>query len=196
MAKQGLKNPVVVVDPLAPDPAPTTPAVSSERPAADAELTDDQRRIRDLEHQLARERGVKDPDVDLVVPEQPGSPDNILIHFLEDGLTALGQVWYRGQELEFEPGGAAYEDTRDRNGFSWLDLRGDEFAQVERWGKVMFRAGPWPGKSLLDAASVPYAALKPLNGGPAVQAPTEEELAAAAAAEARRGRAAPRLPVR
>ncbi|TFD74107.1 hypothetical protein E3T54_15010 [Cryobacterium sp. Sr8] len=32
----------------------------------------------------------------------------------------------------------------DRNGNSWLDLLGDDEAQVRRYGEVFFRPGPWP----------------------------------------------------
>jgi len=164
------------------------------RPVPESELTPDQRRIRELEDRLAKELGRKDPDVELAAPAQPGAEGNILIHFLEDGFTVLGQVWYRGQELEFEPGSPAHQDTYDRTGRSWLDLRNDEFAQAARWGKVMFRNGPWPGKSLAEAAEVPYEALRPIKEGAArPAAPSEAELVAAGMAEAKRRRAAPRL---
>jgi hypothetical protein len=36
------------------------------------------------------------------------------------------------------------ESGKDRNGNSWLDLLGDEDAQIKRWGEVTFREGPWP----------------------------------------------------
>ena len=174
-----------------PEPGPVPPS----RPVPESELTPEQRRIRELEDILARERGRKDPELELVVPAVPGDPENIVIHILENGFTALGKVWYQGQELEFEPDGQAYRDTCDRTGWSWLELRGDEFAQVERWGKVMFRVGPWPGKTLLDVAGVPFQSLKPLkDGGAPPAALSVEELSAAASAEARRGRAAPVLP--
>ncbi len=177
-----------------PGPLPGTSAGSA-RPVPESQLTPEQQRIRDLEDQLAKERGRKDPDVELeTVP--PGAGETILIHFLEDGFTALGQVWYRGQELEVAPDSGAYADTCDRHGRSWLDLRHDEFAQAERFGKVMFRVGPWPGKALADAAKVPFEALRALRGEGGVGAPSEDALAAAAKAEAKRGRAAPRLPMR
>ncbi len=168
-------------------------ATLSTRPAPDSELTPDQRRIRDLEHQLALERGKKDTSPELAVPANPGDKGNILIHFVEDGFTALGVVWYRGQEVEFEPGSPAYNDTCDRNGRSWLALADDESAQIDRWGKVKFRRGPWPGKTLLHAANA-FESLRGLNeGSAAVSGPTEEELARAAKAEQSRRRAAPRI---
>src|SRR3954453_22291669 len=108
---------------------PDTPA---ERPKPDAELTPEQRRIRDLENQLALERGKKDvePELETVTAD---NAETIVIHFLEDGLTSLGKVWPRGQELEFVRGGQAYRDTCDRQGRSWVELRDNEFAQVERF---------------------------------------------------------------
>lgn len=74
-----------------------------------------------------------------------GSGDVILLHIVEDGFTASGAVWMRGQELEFKKDTPEYRDTLDRNGKSWLDLLGDDAAQMEMFGKVMFRPGPWPG---------------------------------------------------
>ncbi len=177
-----------------PGPLPSLqPGAGSGRPVPESELTPEQRQIRHLEDQLARERGRKDPQIELESTE-PGAQGNVLIHFLEDGFTALGQVWYRGQELEVAPGSGAYADTCDRLGHSWLELRHDEFGQVERFGKVMFRAGPWPGKPLVEAAKVPFESLRSLHGDSAAAGPSESELAEAAKAEARRRRAAPRLP--
>lgn len=183
----------VLAQPSTPEPvlvdAPAEPAV---RPRPENELTPEQRRIRELEHRLAMEMGKKDPEVEFEAA--PTNGDNIIIHFLDDGFTALGQVWFRGQELEFAPNGGPYRDTCDRYGNSWLDLRANEFAQVERWGRVMFRPGPWPGKTYLEASKVPYDALKAVGGDGVVGRPSETDLEKAQSAEARRKRAAPRLP--
>lgn len=64
------------------------------------------------------------------------------IHFVDDGLTALGKVWYRGEQISVDTASDDYQMTVDRTGRSWLDF--DEVEQVERYGKVMFRPGPWP----------------------------------------------------
>lgn len=181
--------------PVEPTPPPAEPVFApmsaAGRPLPDDALTPEQLRIRQLEDALAKERGRKDPQPELELAPEDG--DNIVIHFLEDGFTALGQVWYRGQELEFAPDGGAFADTRDRNGDSWLDLRHDEFAQVERWGKVMFRPGPWPGKDYTDATS--FEPLQPVGKhGTAPAVPSLDELAAAARAERNRRRAVPRIP--
>lgn len=93
--------------------------------------------------------------------KSPGRPrkaaeakkDTILLHFVEDGFTADGAVWVRGQELEYPLDSPEYEQTKDRNGDSWLDLVTDESAQIDRFGKVMFREGPWPYKDYEDEAA-------------------------------------------
>ena len=183
-----MPEPAPVVEPVSPPPAPT-------RPLPESQLTPEQRRIRELEDVLAREMGRKDPDSEPDSITVPGADDNILIHFLEDGLTALGKVWYRGQELEFARDSAAYRDTCDRYGRTWLDLRRDESRQIDKWGRVMFREGPWPGKPLNAMADATFEALKPISGSQRV-APSAEELRAAAQKAEQAGRAAPRLPLR
>ena len=72
----------------------------------------------------------------------------ILIHVLEDGFTAHGRVWYRGQELEYETESRPYRDTLDKAGNSWLLM--DDAAQMRAYGRVMFRPGPWPGEPYAD----------------------------------------------
>lgn len=77
-------------------------------------------------------------------PEAPDPP--VLIHFLEDGFTAFSQVWYRGQEVEITSELRA--STIDRAGNTWIDM--DDTEQFERFERVMFRKGPWPGKPWVD----------------------------------------------
>lgn len=188
-----------VIDLLAIDPDPVSvdkPApVNTPTPVPAEQRTPEQQRIRELENQLALERGAKDPEIELEVPTNPGADGNIVMHVLRDGFTVLGQVWYRGQELEFEVGSPAYQDTFDRLGNTWLSLLDDEAAQIDRWGEICIRRGPWPGKSYLDLAGVRYEPLRTAEGLP-VKPPTEDELQAAARAEEKRRRAAPRLPFR
>lgn len=156
---------------------------------AEPQLTPEQQEIKFLRDQVARMSGRKDvePVADDLI--NPGDGNNILIHFLEDGFTALGKVWYRGQELEFEVGSQAHKDTYNRRGESWLDLRSDEFAQVDRWGKIIFRSGPWPGKTYADGT---YEPLREVGKDGNVRPPSDEEIAAAE--KARKRRAAPKLP--
>ncbi len=183
MATQKIVNPADLFDDEA-------PGAQAQRPVPEAELTPEQRRIRQLEDQLAKVEGKKDREGELVFPEE--NDENIVIHFLEDGFTALGVIWMRGQELEFTPGSQAYEDTKDRNGKSWLDYRNDEFGQVDKFGKIMFRSGLWPGKSYRDGKFETLGSLS--KDGSFVPPPSEDELTAADNAARARKRAAPSFP--
>lgn len=175
---------------LAPLPAPAAVSGLIDTAVPDKQLSPEMQEIKRLRDQLAREKGRKDEEPVLDVIERPGDEGNILIHFLEDGLTVLGKVMYRGDELEFDPNSQAYRDTFNRLGQTWLDLRHNEFGQVDRWGKIMFRSGPWPGKSYADGT---FESLRGEREGVSIKPPTAEELAAAEKARAKR--AAPRLPV-
>jgi hypothetical protein len=153
----------------------------------DDELTPEQREIKFLRDQLARSEGKKEyePEVEELAPGET----NIVVHFLEDGLTVNGRVMYRGDELEFAPGSRAYQDTFDRLGRSFLQLRHDEFGQVDRWGKVMFRNGPWPGKTYADGA---FEAMRSEKGDGKIRPPSQDEIDRAE--KARQRRSAPHLP--
>lgn len=182
-------SPTEPAQPTAPTP-PSAPA-----PTIPAEPSAQELLIKQLEDQLARARGKQDLEPVYDTAADLGSGETVVIHFLENGFTALGQIWYRGQEIEFVPGSRAYKDTFDRHGQSWLDLRHDEFRQVEKYGEIMFRSGPWPGKTYTDGAGSPLDfQLKPVRSGDRpIMPPTQDELHAAAQAEARRARRAPRL---
>jgi hypothetical protein len=54
----------------------------------------------------------------------------------------FGQVMTYGDELRLS--GTFRADNTDRVGYCFLDLLDDEPAQVRRWGRVVFRSGPWP----------------------------------------------------
>lgn len=80
---------------------------------------------------------------------KPSNPENVVtVNFVEDGLTALGWTWYRGETLSVEKGTPEWELTQyerpDGEVISWLEL--DEDEQVERWGDRFFRPGKWSGK--------------------------------------------------
>lgn len=152
-------------------PAPVYEAEEEE------ELTEEDREIRELEDRLARKTAAElesAPDT----YSRPAKGESIVIHFTTHGFTAQGQIWQRGQELEFEVGGEAYKQTLDRNGKSWLDVADDPSAQYERWGQEYFRPGPWRGRPLADVTGLTSA----------------EDIAAvksSAEAERKRNRAAP-----
>lgn len=148
------------------------------RPTPESQLTPDQRKIRELEDQLARRRTQEAEDAETEWETASGEGERILLHVVEDGLIAMGVVWYRGQEIEFIVGSEAYEQTKDRNGVSWLDMLDDIDAQFDRWGQQFIKRGPWRGKKWGDTS---------------VLSDPEEIAAAKTAAEAerRRNRAAP-----
>jgi hypothetical protein len=74
------------------------------------------------------------------------NPDDVVtINFVEDGFTAFGAMWYRGQTLSVERGTEDWKSTEDVYGDSWLDLTEDD--QIERYGRRMFRPGVWAGAS-------------------------------------------------
>lgn len=83
------------------------------------------------------------------VTESAPEPQTILIHVLHDGFTAHGKVWFRGQEIEYSTTDQAYLDTLDRFGESWLNSDASE--QMQRWGRVLFGVGPWPGRVYEEA---------------------------------------------
>jgi hypothetical protein len=72
--------------------------------------------------------------------------DTRRIHFLHDGLTSLGKVFTRGDELELTD--EVLEETTDTKGHSWTSLTEDE--QAERFGKVYFADGPFPETEKVD----------------------------------------------
>ncbi len=169
------------------------PVATTARPRPESELSPDERRIRELEHQLALERGGKVPE-QVFEPDQ-GAGEEIVIHFVNDGLSVLGKIWCRGEEIRIVKGSTTYQETVDRLGNSWLDLRDNPQGQETRWGQEKFRAGPWPGLSLEEAAKVAkFEALSPLHeGGPKVGGPSEEALRRAAAQARARGSNPPRV---
>ena len=127
----------------APAPLANTNDVQG-NPLPESVLTPEQIQIRQLEDQLA----IKKAKELEAAPEQWDTSEGVetvIIHIVEDGFTALGRVWYIGQEIEFVKGGRAYNDTKDRNGSTWLDL--DENGQIDRYGKIYFRLGEWRGKT-------------------------------------------------
>lgn len=75
------------------------------------------------------------------VSGNPMAEGSITVHFVEDGLTLLGRVWYRGEELTVEPGSAQWN-------IAHKVLEMDEYAQEAKWGRRFFREGPWRGKRL------------------------------------------------
>lgn len=162
--------------------ADTTPAATVKPEAA---LTPLEREIRDAEDMLAA-KATQEMASAAPAYEAPQSGNTILIHIVNDGLPINGQMTYRGQEFEFEVGGKAYNQTLDRFGNTFLDLADDVDAQYQKWGEQKIASGPWRGKrvgyTLQDA---------PREMSQAEKVQWLADMNAHAAAEARRGRAAP-----
>jgi hypothetical protein len=117
----------------------------------------------------------------------PAEGEAVLIHFVADGLTAFGQVWYRGQELAIGP-----DHPRWAEALGWITL--DKYAQAERWGEQKFDFGPWPGRRSYTEALGSFEQLRGTDAAGnkvTIAGPTEEQLRAADDAERRRGRAVP-----
>jgi len=158
---------------------------SPARPRPLAELSPAERDERDRQHAEALAAAAR---FEAQPPQLlPAEGETMLIHFVADGLTAFGQVWYRGQELEIGPAHPRWSEA-----LNWITL--SRFEQAERWGEQKFDHGPWPGRrsyadglgsfeqlsvTAPDGRKVPYAG------------PSEAELRAADEAERRRGRAVP-----
>lgn len=153
-----------------------TPSPEAFRPTS--ELSEDEKMIRDLEDKVSRKRSAEAEAADPRYENPDGDGERILLHFLEDGFTFGGVVWYRGQEVEFVVGSKAHRQQIDRFGHSWLDTVGDTAAQYRRWNKQYFALGPWPGQAWGDTSRLSN--------------PEEiSQAEASAQAERRRGRAAP-----
>lgn len=104
-------------------------------------LSPAERAERERLHAEAVRAGAQMPPLQFEQPQ--GQTETI--HMLEDGLTAFGVVWMRGQEITLTVGSERWNQAR-----SWWNM--PEFEQVERYGQIKFRKGPWPGKRYADAA--------------------------------------------
>lgn len=119
------------------------PLPSFEETTVEAEPTPEQLRIKELEDKLARRNAMVAEQSPSVYSQPAGEGDHIVLHVLEDGFMALGEVWYRGQEMEFVVGSPAYEQTKDRNGNTWIDLALDPAEQMRVWGRLRIGQGPF-----------------------------------------------------
>ena len=165
--------------------APVTVDLEAARPKPASELSAAERAERDRQHAeaLAAARQFENAPATYV----PSEGAAVLVHFIEDGLTAFGQVWYRGQEIEIGPGHPRWEEAR-----AWVLL--DRTGQINRWGKQFFAPGPWPGRQsyLEHEGFEKLGAGKDADGNPITFAgPGEQALRQADEAERRRGRAVP-----
>jgi hypothetical protein len=72
------------------------------------------------------------------VPDfQPSQGEKIVIHFVDDGLSALGHVYLRGQEIAIGPDHPRWPDV-----VGWIMLTPEQ--QKARYGRQYFAPGPVP----------------------------------------------------
>jgi hypothetical protein len=159
-------------------------AAQDARPVPEAQLSEAERAERLRLHHAAVQAGKQDPGIPGYIQPQAGT-QRVLIHFVEDGLTAFGTVWMRGQELEMVVDGPRWDEAA-----RWI-LQ-DDRQQMAHYGHVKFRPGPWPGARTYTAAAGHFENREPLSeNSPPVTGPSMEELRAADQREARRCRGIP-----
>jgi hypothetical protein len=169
-------------------PPPGQASLEDARPRPAESLTPAERAERDRQHLEAIAAAAQfehQPQVFEQYEPKPG--ETIVIHFVEDGLTAFGKVWYRGEEIEMGPDHPRWQDAR-----GWILL--DKWQQYDRYGKQFFDRGPWPGQRGFTGASFErLASGKDSEGRPTgwFAGPSEEELRQAEQAALRRGRSVP-----
>lgn len=150
------------------------------RPKPAAELTAEEQAARDRQHADAqRAAAAFEAAPAAYVPSQG---EAVTIHFVEDGLTFAGQVWFRGQEITIGPDHPRWPEVR-----SWILL--DKYQQIERYGRQYFDRGPWPFKHTYEGAE--FERLGVVGGEGSFAGPGEEALRQAEEAERRRAGAVP-----
>jgi hypothetical protein len=169
------------MDMSAPPPGQVT--LDDARPLPAGQLSPEQRAERDRQHTEAvglAARFEHAPQNYQQYEPKPG--ESVIIHFVEDGLTAFGKVWYRGEEIEIGPDHPRWAEAKD-----WVLL--SKFQQYDRYGKQYFDQGPWPGQR--GFGNTPFEQLSTMDKKNKFAGPTPEELARAEQDRLRRGRAVP-----
>jgi hypothetical protein len=168
----------------APVPRPNPEEV---RPKPYGQLSEEERAVRDRQHAqaLAATQAFESQSPQF----RASQGESILIHFVDDGFTFAGLVWYRGQEVEIGPDHPRWQEV-----LNWIML--DKYQQIERWGKQFFDHGPWPGRRSYTDGAMSFEALyagrdEQGNLTGKYQGPGEQALAQADEAERRRQRAVP-----
>jgi hypothetical protein len=110
------------------------------RPGSSLDQAERARRDREHVEAIAANARAEQEIVDITQQEDP-SAQKIRIHFVEDGFTWAGKVWNRGDELELGPQHPRWEDA-----LRWIRLTKQE--QFQRYGRVFFDIGPFPGRVL------------------------------------------------
>lgn len=116
------------------------------RAQIEAEYAEKEREAAEARALAAEARPIAGREVD----GDPTADGALTINFVEDGLTLLGKVWFRGEELTVVPGTRQWEEVQVvlKNGQKRNLITLDEDEQIERWGRRFFREGLWKGKRL------------------------------------------------
>jgi hypothetical protein len=166
-------------------PPPGKVSLEDARPRPAELLTAEERAERDRQHAEALAAAVRiEQAPDVFEPYKPESGQTVIIHFIEDGFTFAGKVWYRGEEIEIGPDHPRWPEVR-----GWILL--DKWKQFDRYGKQYFDRGPWPGRRSFAGPDVQWEKLSTLDKKGQFAGPTEEELRRAEEERLRRGRAVP-----
>lgn len=115
--------------------APAKPKPAPKQPEIDLEAIKAQIRAeieKEIEERSRKEVVEVAPDVIEAPPiHAHAAEDEVVIHFVDDGLTFGGEVYYRGQELSLNP-----VDN------PWVNM--PRTRQIQKWGKQLFAKGAWP----------------------------------------------------
>lgn len=146
-------------------------------------LSPEQRAERERQHAGALRAGAENPQP--VIERPSGQRPTITFHIVKSGWTWAGLVWYRGQEITLEEGTPRWHEAQ--RFINW-----SEQEQMDRYGCIRWRLGPWPfRKSYVDGAGA-VQKLATLDGKGQVAGPTEDQLRQADELERRRGGGVPR----
>jgi hypothetical protein len=148
------------------------------------ELTPAARAERERQHAAALRAGAADPA--LVIEKPSGQRPVLVFHVVRSGWTWAGQVWYRGQEIRLEEGTPRWNEAQ--RFINWTEQE-----QMERYGSIRWRLGPWPYRqSYAQIEPGSYQKLGSMDGKGQVAPPTDEQLRRADALEQQRGGGVPR----
>lgn len=118
-----------------------------------ASLPPEEQARKDAEHiealaaNAAMSRADQEPEITTI---KDTSERKIIIHFVEDGFTWGGKVWQRGEMLAIGSSNPKWASAQ-----AWILL--SKRQQFERYGRIFFDQGPWPGGEMEPGTEVPLA---------------------------------------
>lgn len=102
------------------------------------------RRKLELAEARANVAQIETQEARAALPQPAAGKKKLTYHFVEDGFTAFGKTWYRGEEITLVEGSEDWGAAFDRFGV-FIFEKGD-YEQMEAYnGTVFYRQGPWPG---------------------------------------------------